>query len=66
MDGLPLQEDLDLEFKSEIDGMMHACGHDTHVATLLCAAEVLANERERIAGIVKVKRMESHEFVDVQ
>ncbi|MDN5914649.1 MAG: M20/M25/M40 family metallo-hydrolase, partial [Pseudonocardia sp.] len=38
MDALALQEDTGLGFASEIDGAMHACGHDTHVAMLASAA----------------------------
>ncbi len=41
MDCLPLQEETGLEFSSEIPGMMHACGHDGHIAILLGAAAIL-------------------------
>ena len=43
IDGLPVTEETDLPVKSEIDGMMHACGHDVHAAMLLTAAIRLKN-----------------------
>ena len=46
MDALPLREDTGLDFASEIDGAMHACGHDTHVAMLLGAARLLVERRD--------------------
>jgi hippurate hydrolase len=52
MDGLPVAEDTGLPFASEIDGRMHACGHDTHVAMLASAARVLVARRDELAGRV--------------
>jgi hippurate hydrolase len=52
MDALPLQEDSALPFRSQVDGAMHACGHDTHVAMLATAARLLAGRREQLAGRV--------------
>lgn len=52
MDALPLGEDTGLPFASEIDGAMHACGHDTHVAMLLGAAGILVERRASLRGRV--------------
>ncbi|ALI04897.1 amidohydrolase [Pseudomonas sp. FW306-02-F02-AA] len=46
MDALPIQEATGLPYASRIDGVMHACGHDGHTATLLAAAKYLAQTRE--------------------
>lgn len=61
MDALPVREQTGLPFASRARGkyngqevpVMHACGHDTHVAMLMGTAEVLATNRERLAGTVK-------------
>ncbi len=52
MDALPLREATGLPFASEVDGAMHACGHDAHVAMLVGAARVLARRRADLAGSV--------------
>ncbi|HXI80327.1 MAG TPA: M20 family metallopeptidase [Verrucomicrobiae bacterium] len=52
MDALPVHEDTGLDFGSEIDGAMHACGHDTHVAMLLGAARLLQERRAELPGTV--------------
>lgn len=54
MDGLPLAEATDLPFASAIEGRMHACGHDMHVAGALGAARLLADLRDRFAGHVVI------------
>jgi amidohydrolase len=52
MDALPMPEDTGLPFASEVDGAMHACGHDTHVAMLVGAAQLLAARRDELTGRV--------------
>ena len=47
MDALPLQEESPVPFRSRVDGAMHACGHDTHVAMLAAAARLLVARREQ-------------------
>jgi amidohydrolase len=52
MDALPLQEATGLDFASDNDGTMHACGHDTHVAMLASAARLLAAHADELSGSV--------------
>ena len=54
MDALKIQEQADVEYKSKIDGMMHACGHDGHVAGLLGAAMILNELKDNLHGNVKL------------
>lgn len=53
IDALPVTEMSASEFKSETDGVMHACGHDVHTASLIGAARILAAVREDLPGSVK-------------
>ncbi len=53
MDALPLNEETDRPYRSIVPGVMHACGHDGHVAMALGAARVLHGLRDRLAGNVK-------------
>jgi amidohydrolase len=61
MDALPVTEEVDLPFKSTVKatylgqqvGVMHACGHDNHVAILMGVAELLAGVRQELTGTVK-------------
>jgi len=61
MDALPVTERVKLPFASKVTsefagqtvGVMHACGHDTHVAILMGVAEVLAQKKSQIAGTIK-------------
>ena len=61
IDGLPVTERNDLDFKSEVKttflntetGVMHACGHDTHIAILMATAEVLSKHKDKIKGSIK-------------
>ena len=53
MDALPVEEQADVDFRSRVKGVMHACGHDSHVAMLLGAASILASHRDELHGTVK-------------
>ena len=61
IDGLPVTERNDLAFKSTVKstfldketGVMHACGHDTHISILMGVAEILSKHKDKIKGTVK-------------
>ena len=54
MDGLPIQEQNDVEYKSIHPGRMHACGHDSHVATGLVLVDLLSQNKDSLNGSVEV------------
>ena len=71
MDALPVTERGNLPFKSKVEvvyngqktGVMHACGHDSHVAMLRAVAQILASEKANLAGTVKFIFQPSEEGV---
>jgi amidohydrolase len=54
MDALPIQEENDVPYRSQVPGVMHACGHDAHVAVGIGVATVLAKYRDQIPGTIKL------------
>jgi amidohydrolase len=68
MDALPVTERVNIPFASRVKatfngaevGVMHACGHDSHVAILMGVAEILAGMKDQIPGTVKVVFMRTH------
>ena len=54
MDALPIQEANDVEYKSTRAGVMHACGHDVHTASLLGTAKILQQVRDQFEGTIKL------------
>jgi amidohydrolase len=53
IDALPIQETIDVPYKSQNPGVKHACGHDVHITIELGVAEVLARMRDQISGTIK-------------
>ncbi|GAB2023647.1 amidohydrolase [Pseudolactococcus yaeyamensis] len=53
IDALPITEEADVDFVSENEGVMHACGHDSHTAMLLGAVKVISQMQAQISGTIK-------------
>jgi amidohydrolase len=54
MDALPIQEENDVAYRSQTPGVMHACGHDAHVAVGIGVATLLAKHRDQVPGTIKL------------
>jgi amidohydrolase len=61
-DALPIQDEKNVPYKSKIAGVMHACGHDGHTATLLVLAESLYLHREELAGNIVLIHQHAEEY----
>lgn len=61
-DALPIQDEKDVPYKSTVPGVMHACGHDGHTATLLVLAKVLHEMRDELAGTFVMIHQHAEEF----
>ncbi len=61
MDALPIDEENDVDYKSQTEGVMHACGHDGHTAMLLGVARLLMERRDQFSGNVKLLFQPSEE-----
>lgn len=53
MDALPMQDEKDVPYRSQVPGVCHACGHDGHTAALLGAAKYCAAHRDQLCGTIK-------------
>lgn len=63
MDALPIQEQADVDYRSETDGKMHACGHDMHTAMMLGAAKLLKKYEDKLEGQVKLMYQPAEEII---
>ena len=61
-DALPIQEENDVPYKSKVPGVMHACGHDGHTATLLSLAKALNQMKEELEGTVVFIHQHAEEY----
>ena len=66
MDALPVEEQTGLPFASEHSGLMHACGHDAHLAMMLTAARILTERRDSFDGTIKFVFQPNEEIAGAQ
>lgn len=61
-DALPIQDEKDVPYKSKIDGVMHACGHDGHTATLLALAKAVQAIQDELPGTIVFLHQHAEEY----
>ncbi|MFD1037670.1 M20 family metallopeptidase [Virgibacillus byunsanensis] len=61
-DALPIQDEKDVPYKSKVDGVMHACGHDGHTATLLMLAKTMKSFQEDLPGTIEFVHQHAEEY----
>ncbi|WP_394356243.1 M20 family metallopeptidase [Bacillus changyiensis] len=61
-DALPIQDEKTVSYRSTVPGVMHACGHDGHTATLLVLAKVLNENRKRLSGKLVMIHQHAEEY----
>jgi amidohydrolase len=61
-DALPIQDEKDVEYRSTVPGVMHACGHDGHTATLLVLGKTLNEFKEQLQGTIKLIHQHAEEY----
>ncbi|WP_163971327.1 M20 metallopeptidase family protein [Oceanobacillus halotolerans] len=61
-DALPIQDEKDVPYKSKVDGVTHACGHDGHTATLLTLAKVMKDYQEVLPGTIVFLHQHAEEY----
>jgi len=63
MDALPIFEMNEIDYRSQVDGKMHACGHDGHTTILLTVADILSKRKDELAGDIKFVFQPAEEMV---
>ena len=61
-DALPIQDEKEVDYKSKVDGVMHACGHDGHTATLLTLAKVMKKYQSELPGTIVFLHQHAEEY----
>lgn len=61
-DALPIQDEKDVPYKSKVPGVMHACGHDAHTASLLVLGKILNESKDQLQGTVVLLHQHAEEL----